>query len=57
MLAELAIKAKQQKADWIVSTRYDILAALCKAEGYDSREDINLYDYVGSVFNYKGLKI
>lgn len=57
MLAELAIKARQQKAEWIVSTRYDILAALCKAEGYDSREDINLYDYVGSVFNYKGLRI
>jgi DNA polymerase I-like protein with 3'-5' exonuclease and polymerase domains len=57
MLAELVIKAKEKKADWIVTTRKDILDALCKAEGYDSREDINLYDYVGSIFHYKGIKI
>lgn len=57
MLTELSIKAKEKKADWVITTRYDILQALCKAEGYDSREDINLYDYVGSVFIYKGIKI
>lgn len=57
MLTELVIKAKEHKADWVCTTRKDILDALCKAEGYDSREDISLYDYVGSVFVYKGINI
>lgn len=57
MLAELAIKAREHKAEWVCVTRKDILDALCKAEGYDSREDISLYDYVGSVFVYKGINI
>ena len=57
MLIELSMKAKEKRAEWIVTTRYDILEALCKYEGYDSRKGISIYDYVGSVFEYKGIKI
>lgn len=57
MLAEIAIKAKEKQATWVITTRLDILEALCKQEGYDSRKGISLEDYVGSIFTYKGLQV
>ena len=55
VLLEAKIKATNHDAKWVVTTRHDMLAALCKEEGYDSRKEINLWDYVGSIFHYKGI--